>query len=413
MQVRNTTQRWGAVSKLLHWSIVLLVIAQFVLANLAEGLPLGMAKLGMLARHKSVGITILALALLRLTWRATQPAPALPAGMPRAQRWLAQGTHALLYLLLLAMPLSGWLMSSAKNYPVSWFGLLQLPDLVAPGDALYEAMHAAHELMAVALAVTALLHLLGALKHHFVDGDDVLRRMLPFVRGVVPPGALLAGALLAAGAGPALAAGAAGAAGAASVPASPAASAGPAQAVRYELDPARSTLEFRFRQAGATATGRFTRFRVTLDWPAAGVTPSGPSTEGALEVTIDVASLDTADADRDATLRGGDLFAVERFPQARFLAGGLASGAGAATAAGAPVVARGSLRIRDRTRSVAVPLALRFATESGRRVAWLRGELPLKRLDYGVGQGEWRSTQWVDDEVVVRWDLRLQESPGP
>lgn len=400
MQVRNTTQRWGAVSKLLHWTIVGLVIGQFVLANLAEGLPLGMAKLGMLARHKSVGITILALALLRLLWRTSQPAPPLPARMPRGQRWLAQVTHALLYMLLLAMPLSGWLMSSAKNYTVSWFGLLQLPDLVAPGEALYAAMHAAHELMAVALAVTALLHLLGALKHHFVDRDDVLRRMLPFVRGVVPPFAVLAGALLAAGAGSGLAAGAA-------------APAPRAQAVRYELDPARSTLQFRFRQAGATATGRFTRFRVTLDWPASGVMPSGPSTDATLEVTIDVASLDTADADRDGTLRGAELFAVERFPQARFLARGLAPGAAAATAAGLPLVARGSLQIRDRTRSVAVPLTLRLATESGRRVATLRGELPLRRLDYGVGQGEWQSTQWVDDEVAVRWDLRLQESPNP
>jgi len=407
MQVRNTTQRWGAVSKLLHWSVVALVIAQFVLANLADGLPLGMAKLGMLARHKSVGITILALALLRLLWRAAQSAaPALPARLPRTQRWLAQGTHGLLYGLLLAMPLSGWLMSSAKNYPVSWFGLLQLPDLVAPGEALYAAMHEAHEIMAVVLAVTALLHLLGALKHHFIDRDDVLRRMLPFVRGVVPPFALLAGVLLAGGAGTVVAAGA-----------TPAPAAPAATAVRYVLDPANSTLEFRFRQAGATATGRFARFRATLDWPAGVATTAKPTTDAsmgaALEVVIDVASLDTADADRDGALRGTELFAVERFPQARFLARQLAAAAGAATGTGTPLLARGSLQIRDRTRPIAVPLTLRLATESGKRVATLRGELPLRRLDYGVGQGEWQSTQWVDDEVVVRWDLRLQESPSP
>ena len=398
MQFGNTTQRWGAVSKLLHWVIVALVITQFVLANLAMDLPFGMAKLGMLARHKSVGITILALALLRLLWRSLQPAPTLPAAMPRAQRWLAQGTHRLLYLLLCAMPLSGWMMSSAKNYPVSWFGLLQLPDLVAPGEAVYSALHGANELMAGLLALTALLHLLGALKHHFFDRDDVLRRMLPFVRGLAPLLAVLGVAVVAAAsAGPVVAATSARAS-------MPAAAGRDATGVRYVLDPTRSTLEFRFRQAGATATGRFTRYRVTLEWPGTVTSPGNAK----LEVEIDTASLDTADADRDGTLRGADLFAVERFPQARFTARELVP-----TAPSGILMARGLLQIRDRSRALAVPLNVRFATESGRRVAYLRGEAPLKRLEFGVGQGEWQSTQWVDDEVVVHWDLRLQESPSP
>ncbi len=407
MQVRNTTRRWGAVSKLLHWAIVALVITQFVLANLAGNLPLGMAKLGMLARHKSVGITVLALALLRLLWRSTQPAPALPAGMPTPQRWLAQGTHLLLYLLLLAMPLSGWLMSSAKNYPVSWFGLLQLPDLVAPGEATFTAMRNAHEAMAALLALTALLHLLGALKHHFFDRDDVLRRMLPFVRGVAPLLAALGVALVG---GTAV-----GVTFAAATAAAPASTPQVVPTIRYVLDPARSTLEFRFRQAGATATGRFTRFRVTLDWPATGAAPG----KAALEVEIDTASLDTADADRDGTLRGADLFAVQRFPQARFTANGFGAraGAGAVASAGTgeplTLTAQGTLLIRDRSRALAVPLTVRFATESGQRVAFLRGEAPLKRLEFGVGQGEWQSTQWVDDAVTVHWDLRLQERPRP
>jgi cytochrome b561/polyisoprenoid-binding protein YceI len=420
MQVRNTTQRWGAVSKLLHWTVVVLVIVQFVLANLADALPLGMAKLGLLARHKSVGITILGLALLRLAWRAAQPAPALPGAVPRAQRWLAQGTHGLLYGLLLAMPLTGWIMSSAKNYPVSWFGLVQLPDLVAPGEPLFAAMRSAHGLLAGLLAATALLHLLGALKHHFIDRDDVLRRMLPFVRGAAPLLVALAGVLGALAAGTAVAAAdaptAARAAPKRAVAAAPTrAAAAPAAApvVHYALDPAGSTLEFGFRQAGANATGRFKAYRVALDWPAGGTTPGA----AALAVVIDVASLDSADADRDGTLRGADLFAVERFPQARFVATRLVPAApvpGQPAAAGdIALFAQGTLQIRDRTRPVAVPVTLRLATGSGRGVASLRGEFRLKRLDYGVGQGEWQSTQWVDDEVVVRWNLRLQESPRP
>ncbi len=386
MQVRNTTTRWGAISKGLHWLVVLLVIGQFVLANLADGLPPGMAKLGMLARHKSVGLTVLALALLRLLWRISQPTPSLPPAMPVLQKRLAQGTHVLLYGLLLAMPLSGWLMSSAKNYPVSWFGLFQLPDLVAPSEGAYRGLHGAHEALAGLLVLTALLHLLGALKHHFLDRDDVLRRMLPFMRVVVPFVVLCATPVA-----PRPAA------------AAPATTAPAAALVRYIVDPARSTLEFEFRQAGASSKGRFTRFQAALAWPAAGAIAPGAA---ALVVDIDTASIDTADQDRDLTLRGAELFAVERFPTARFEATGWAPAAAVAT-----WTVNGRLRIRDRTRPISFPLTLRFETAAGQRVATLRGETRLRRLEFGIGQGEWQSTEWVGDEVTVRWNLRMRERP--
>ena len=370
MQVRNTPLRWGAVSQLLHWLVVALVITQFVLASLAEDLAPGMAKLGLLARHKSVGITILGLALLRLAWRLGQPVPALPPGMPRWQRGLATGTHHLLYALLLAMPLSGWLMSSARNYPVSWFGLVQLPDLIAPGEHAFEALRATHGTLAALLAATALLHLAGALKHHFVDRDDVLRRMLPFMRPralaplpIVVPGLLAVAAVLASAGAPAFAA----PPGAKPAP-KPAANA----AVHYEFDPARSTIEFRFRQAGAVATGTFRRFTASLDWPG-----SGAPAAARLEVGVEVGTLDTKDKDRDDTLRGADLFDVGRFPQARFVATRITPSA--ATAGG--FLAQGTLQIRDRARTLALPLTLSLATESGRRVATLRGETTLRRLE--------------------------------
>lgn len=419
MQVGNTTRRWGAVSKLLHWLVVVLVIAQFALARAADGLPLGMAKLALLARHKSVGLTILALALPRLAWRASQPTPGLPPAMPRWQRGIAHGSHHLLHALLLAMPLSGWLMSSAKNFPVSWFGLVQLPDLVRASDSTYRFMHEAHEIMAGLLFATALLHLAGALKHHFVDRDDVLKRMLPFVRSLLTVAALPA-MLLALAPPVAMAATTtatamtqtpttvAAAAAAAAAPAKdPATGAGTRAAaqrplVRYALDPARSTLEFRFRQAGAETRGRFARFTTRLDWPAQGA--SSAAAGASLEVDIEVASLDTADRDRDGTLRGADLFAVERFPRARFTATSFAP------AAAGSWLARGTLRIRDQERALALPLTLAFGTRDGRRSATLRGSTSLRRLDFGVGQGEWRSTEWVGDDVVVEWKLELLET---
>ena len=182
MPIRNTTARWGSLAQLLHWVIVALIITQLVLAGMSSRLPLGMAKLAVLARHKSVGITILGLAIIRLAWRWLNPTPELPNTLKPYERVLANVTRFMLYALLFAMPFTGWIMSSARNFPVSWFNLVQLPDLVAPNRPLYDAMHETHEILAWTLIAVAVLHAAAALKHHFVLKDDVLRRMLPFTR---------------------------------------------------------------------------------------------------------------------------------------------------------------------------------------------------------------------------------------
>ena len=180
MTLRNSTRHWGAVAQLLHWLIVVLIIAQVTLAALADEVPPGMRKLTLLARHKSVGITILMLAIVRLLWRWLNPTPDLPPTLKPYERRLAQFTHAMLYILLFAMPLSGWMMSSARGFPVSWFGFFQLPDLVPKSKPLYEALLTTHATLACVLGAVVLLHVAGALKHHFVLRDHVLRRMLPF-----------------------------------------------------------------------------------------------------------------------------------------------------------------------------------------------------------------------------------------
>ena len=179
MTLRNTPRRWGAIAQLLHWLIVLFIVAQFTLATLFEQLPAGAKKLTLLSRHKSIGITILVLALVRLAWRWSNPTPTLPDTLKPYERALARLTHALLYVLLFAVPLSGWLMSSARGFPVSWFGFLQLPDLVPKNKVLYEALLTTHGILAWTLGIVATVHLVAALKHHFVLKDDVLRRMLP------------------------------------------------------------------------------------------------------------------------------------------------------------------------------------------------------------------------------------------
>jgi cytochrome b561 len=187
MPTQSSPTRYGAVAQGFHWIIAGLVITQFVLANMAGDLPIGMHKLALLARHKSVGMTILMLAILRLLWRLKNPPPTLPTGMSPLERLLARATHIAFYVLLFAMPISGWLMSSAKSYSVSWFGLFTWPNLIAKSDGAFDAMRSTHRLLSSVLFVTAVLHVLAALKHHFWNKDNVLLRMLPFTQSEKPP----------------------------------------------------------------------------------------------------------------------------------------------------------------------------------------------------------------------------------
>ena len=167
-----------------------------------------------------------------------------------------------------------------------------------------------------------------------------------------------------------------------------------APVTHYVSDQATSTLEFAFSQAGAENKGKFTRFPVKLDF--------SPDNLGAsrLEVTVDMNSLDTGDKERDDTLRGAELFNVAKFPQAHFLATQIAK-----TANG--YEASGKLTIRDATRDARVPFTFRPVTIAGKPAAWMLGKITIKRLDYGVGQGDWKATDQVGNEVVVTFTVRL------
>ena len=139
-----TNQEYRTPAKILHWLVAGLIIAQYILAELAEAAEDRVEilnQLAVLANHKSIGITILALAIVRIVLRFKSPPPALPATMPKWQVWGSHLSHILLYGFLFALPLSGWLMSSAKAYSVSWFNLVVLPDLIAPSEAWAKAMH--------------------------------------------------------------------------------------------------------------------------------------------------------------------------------------------------------------------------------------------------------------------------------
>ncbi|HXA99091.1 MAG TPA: cytochrome b [Steroidobacteraceae bacterium] len=182
MPNESSPKRYGAVAQGFHWIIAGLIVTQFTLGWMADDLPLGMRRLALLARHKSFGMTVLMLAVLRLLWRLFNRPPELPAGMTKTQMTLARATHIAFYVLLFAMPFTGWTMSSAKNYSVSWFGLFTWPNLISPNEHAFDLLRSTHHLLSDALLAIAILHILAALKHHFWNKDDVLIRMVPFTK---------------------------------------------------------------------------------------------------------------------------------------------------------------------------------------------------------------------------------------
>jgi len=181
MNATAGTTGYTATAKLLHWLVASLVVVQFVLANLAERAEDAddlVSELALFANHRSVGITILALIIIRLLWRWRNPPPPLPETVPRWQLMASRVSHYSLYGILLVMPISGWLMSSAADVSVTWFGLVDLPDFVSPNHERHEFFEEIHELLATLLFVIASLHILAALKHGLFDRDGVLQRML-------------------------------------------------------------------------------------------------------------------------------------------------------------------------------------------------------------------------------------------
>lgn len=165
----------------LHWAIALLVFVAFPLGVYMHELPLSPDKLRLYSYHKWIGIGVLLFACARLVWRLGHRPPPLVAGLPRWQAVAAHAVHHALYLLIVAIPLSGWTMSSALGFPVVWFGVLPLPDLVAKNKELGELLKAVHQGLNLSLLLVA-VHVGGALKHQFVDRDGTLARMLPFLK---------------------------------------------------------------------------------------------------------------------------------------------------------------------------------------------------------------------------------------
>jgi len=400
MTLKSSANGWGSLAKFLHWAVVLLILAEGTLGLTMGKLPKGPGAFAYFNLHKSIGITILALAVLRLIWRAFDPHPRAVPTMPAWQVSAAKAGHALLYGLLFLVPLSGWWFDSVEGLrPMIWFGLFEVPHLVAPDPGLRHFAHEVHEYLFWTLIVVAAGHALAALVHHFLDKDATLTRMLP-EQGRAPLGialALLIAALVVVppvtksmnprgprpdqtGQSP---------------DAPPVASAStptpaPAtQARAWAVDAASSTLGFKGSYQGDAFNGQFKSFAATIAYDANDLAHSK------FDVDIDLASADTSNESRDDTLKGDDFFATSKFPKAHFVTESFEK------AADGSVSARGQLTIRDKTAPVV--LKVQFAQDGDK--ATLDVDTVLERADYGLGAGN----DWADigADVPVHGHLAL------
>ena len=173
--------QYTGMAKTLHWLIALLLTGLLAMGFYMHDLPLSPQKLQLYSWHKWAGVTTFLLVMVRLAWRMTHRPPAFSWRMSKAQKLAAHLGHWILYLLMIAIPLSGWLMSSAKGVQTVWFGILPIPDLLEKDKALGDALAVVHMGLSWALLLMTLIHIAAAFKHHFIDKEGLLGRMLPAI----------------------------------------------------------------------------------------------------------------------------------------------------------------------------------------------------------------------------------------
>ncbi|MBU3077795.1 YceI family protein [Sphingomonas quercus] len=440
MTVRHL--RYSSVAIALHWLIAALLLFEIGLGWRMDG-PRGPETYAVYQLHKSIGITVLMLTLLRLAWRLTRRPPPFPPTLHPWERGLAHTVHVLFYVLLIGMPLTGWLLVSASRtaIPTVLYGLWPWPHVpaVATLDAVSKARvegaagFGHHALAWLAYALVA-LHVLGALKHQFVDRGGDMARMVPiFGRGTPDRGALasitisaigIALALVAIGnrihlkpiplgapppaeaavtrapepapAAPAVTPAAAPPAAEPLAAPPPAAVAGPAAPVKWTVNRARSSLGFASHWSGGPIDGRFDRWDATISFHPDALAGSS------VKVTIDMASAHTGVTDTESSLPEDDWFAVKAHPRATFTASDFRH------LGGERYEARGTLDLRG----VARPLVLPFTLAITGKTARMTGEVKIDRTSFGVGQGEWASTDDVPALVTVNVRITA-DAPQP
>ncbi|MEM6641003.1 MAG: YceI family protein [Pseudomonadota bacterium] len=380
---------YTALAKFLHWLVAGAIVLQYVLARLAENAGHAghrVDQLALLANHKSVGMTVFMLAFARVAWRAAHRAPPLPVQMAPWQQRASHASHILLYALIFIVPLSGWLMSSASAYSVSWFNLFAFPDLINGDPDTKKTLITVHEFSAKLMFVVALIHIAAALKHAVIDRDGVLARISSVFTVGVFAVTLVGGvaSLARLGSSESVAATANTAPPQRDAPTEQPGAAKRSSLPVWTVDPDASYIEFTGDQAGAAFTGRWSAFDAVLQFD------SGDLGAASFDVTIDTTQPNTGDAERDGLMIDPEWFDVANHPTAVYRAADFSS-------QGDSVVAAGRLTMKGKT--IVTPLTFTVIQDGDRRT--LDGRAEIDRLAFSLGSGEWADTTWVGQTVGV------------
>ncbi len=414
----RSVHRYDGVAQLFHWLIAIMIFVIFGLGWYMTDLdPVDPETFRIYQIHKGIGVTILALAVLRLLWRFTHPAPPLPETMKGWERFAATGAHWALYGLIFLQPILGILQSNAANFPIVLFGSVELPALIGQDKAMGERLVGLHHLVAKLMALLILAHIGASLRHHIMLKDDVLRRMLP---GVAVGAAVI---ILALGfVGPQFMSSTTSAVtDAASVDRAEQTETGDAATstvlpattevqpddppsadtgVAWDVEEG-SSLGFIARQQGSPVQGSFAAFDAEILFDPDDLENSR------FHVDIDATSLATGHNDRNQMLNSPSFFDTKQWPAAVFRSTGI-------SALGDDwYEAVAELTIRDMTKNVILPFTLEITADPedpARELAHAKGELPIQRLDYGIGQGDWASTVTVADEVVITIEIKASRA---
>lgn len=392
MTLANTARTYGGITKAFHWMTVLLIFTVIPLGIIARDLPYETSeqlvhKATLFTLHKSIGIAIFFVALARIIWAITQPRPGLLNAGNRPEATLAATIHWLLYGSLLLVPLAGWIHHAASTgFAPIWWPFSQSLPFVPKNETLAAIFAGLHKVLGRVLAISILLHIAGALKHHFIDKDATLRRMLPFSGDMPAPPRQHSSALPFAAAlfvwGVALGIGVA--TGVYSQKYTV------ADTIELEAAPSQwvvqdGAIDISVTQFGSVVTGSF------ADWAAAITFDEKMADEssGTVDVTVAIATLSMGSVTGQAL--GFDFFDATAFPTARFAADILPIPDG--------YMAQGTLTIKGRT----FPVDLHFDLYITGGVAQMKGNLFLDRRDFGIGDN-------MPDESAIGFQVEVDIS---
>lgn len=398
MTFKNSQVEFGFVAKGFHWIIAFIILGLIPVGFFMGGMENSPLKFEVYAMHKSFGLLVFFLGLGRIVWRfISLPPPVLPTH----QRWehvLASMAHVWLYICMIALPLTGWLMSSAGEFPVPFFGI-QMPPLIGKNEALGELFYDLHEAFAYSILVILALHMAGALKHHVLDRDETLKRMTYQKAGI----GLAAALIFIAGlsyvmSGYAMLRGDGDEQEIESSSETPVSSMEGQEGLDTDgwiIDQAESSLTFSATMYGAAFEGTFKDFEGTIQFDPENLDA------GSGIIRVVMANVMTGDKDRDSNIGGSAFFDSAAHPESilkidRFTASNM----------GAGYDAHGTLTIKG----VTVPVILPFTIEINDQIAVAKGEITLNRLDFEIGTGEWSEDKTIGHSVTVSFSVKAKQS---